>query len=103
MFFVEISSTVFVIKQSLANQFPQLTPGICWGMPVCCGVTFLPSGCAGRYTRLRLSGKDFSLQFEPRDQFEQRQKKLEQIQALGLPAYPNEFRWSDTVAELVTK
>src|SRR5258706_182171 len=72
-------------------------------MPVCCGVTFLPSGCAGRYTRLRLSGKDFSLQFEPRDQFEQRQKKLEQIQALGLPAYPHEFRWSDTVAELVTK
>src|SRR6266436_3531451 len=52
---------------------------------------------------LRLCGKDFSLPFEPREQFEQRQKKLEQIQALGLQAYPHEFRWSDTVAELATK
>ncbi len=45
----------------------------------------------------------FPLQFEPRDQFEQRQKKLQQIQALGLKAYPHEFRWSDTVAELATQ
>jgi lysyl-tRNA synthetase class 2 len=45
----------------------------------------------------------FPLEFEPRDQFEQRQKKLEQVQALGLKAYPHEFRWSDTVAELATK
>src|SRR5258708_11865606 len=52
---------------------------------------------------LRLCGKDFSLQFEPREQFEQRQKKLEQIQALGMQAYPHEFRWSDTAAELATK
>jgi lysyl-tRNA synthetase class 2 len=36
------------------------------------------------------------LQFEPRDQFEQRQKKLEQIQALGHEPYPREFRWSHT-------
>ena len=43
------------------------------------------------------------MQFEPRDQFEQRQKKLQQIQALGLNAYPHEFRWSDTVAELATQ
>jgi len=43
------------------------------------------------------------LQFEPRDQFEQRQKKLQQIQALGLKAYPHEFRWSDTVADLATR
>jgi lysyl-tRNA synthetase, class II len=43
------------------------------------------------------------LQFEPRDQFEQRQKKLEQIQALGLKPYPHEFRWTDTVADLATK
>jgi lysyl-tRNA synthetase, class II len=42
----------------------------------------------------------FPLQFEPRDQFEQRQKKLQQVQALGLKAYPHEFRWSDTVADL---
>jgi lysyl-tRNA synthetase, class II len=41
------------------------------------------------------------LQFEPRDQFEQRQKKLEQIQALGYEAFPREFRWSHTAADLV--
>jgi lysyl-tRNA synthetase class 2 len=41
------------------------------------------------------------LQFEPRDQFEQRQKKLEQIQALGFEAFPPEFRWSHTAADLV--
>jgi len=43
------------------------------------------------------------LQFEPRDQFEQRQKKLEQIQALGHDPYPREFRWTDTPAALVEK
>ena len=44
---------------------------------------------------------NFNLQFEPRDQFEQRQKKLEQIQALGFEAFPREFRWSHTAADLV--
>jgi lysyl-tRNA synthetase class 2 len=39
--------------------------------------------------------KEILLQFEPRDQFEQRQKKLEQIQALGYEAFPREFRWTD--------
>jgi lysyl-tRNA synthetase class 2 len=43
------------------------------------------------------------LQFEPRDQFEQRQKKLEQIRELGYEAYPREFRWTDTAAALVEK
>lgn len=43
------------------------------------------------------------MQFEPRDQFEQRQKKLEQIQALGYEPFPREFRWSDTPAALVEK
>jgi lysyl-tRNA synthetase, class II len=43
------------------------------------------------------------LQFEPRDQFEQRLKKLEQIQALGYDPYPREFRWTDTPAGLVEK
>jgi lysyl-tRNA synthetase class 2 len=47
--------------------------------------------------------KDVPLQFEPRDQFEQRQKKLQQIQALGHDPYPREFRWTDTPAELVEK
>jgi len=43
------------------------------------------------------------LEFEPRDQFEQRQKKLEQIQALGYEAFPREFRWTDTPANLLGK
>ncbi len=41
------------------------------------------------------------MQFEPRDQFEQRQKKLEQIQQLGFDPFPREFRWTHTPAELV--
>lgn len=43
------------------------------------------------------------MQFEPRDQFEQRQKKLEQIQALGHEAFPRQFRWTETPAALVDK
>jgi lysyl-tRNA synthetase class 2 len=43
------------------------------------------------------------LQFEPREQFEQRQKKLEQIKALGFDPFPREFRWTDTPAALVDK
>jgi lysyl-tRNA synthetase, class II len=43
------------------------------------------------------------LQFEPRDQFEQRLKKLEQIQALGFDPYPHQFRWTDTISALVEK
>jgi len=41
------------------------------------------------------------LEFEPRDQFEQRRKKLEQIQELSHEAYPREFRWTDTPGALV--
>ena len=43
------------------------------------------------------------MQFEPHDQFQQRQKKLEQIQALGYEAFPREFRWTETPADLVKK
>jgi lysyl-tRNA synthetase class 2 len=43
------------------------------------------------------------LQFEPSDQFQQRQKKLEQIEALGYEAFPREFRWTDTPRALVEK
>jgi lysyl-tRNA synthetase class 2 len=66
-------------------------------------VDFLLFARAGRYTRPTVtSGKDFSLlQFEPRDQFEQRQKKLEQIKALGFDPFPHEFRWTETPATLV--
>jgi lysyl-tRNA synthetase class 2 len=43
------------------------------------------------------------LQFEPQDQFEQRQKKLEQLRALGVSPYPHEFRCTTTVADLVDR
>ncbi|HEY2461373.1 MAG TPA: lysine--tRNA ligase [Candidatus Acidoferrum sp.] len=43
------------------------------------------------------------MQFEPRDQFEQRQKKLEQIRELGFDPFPREFRWTDTPAALTEK
>jgi lysyl-tRNA synthetase class 2 len=63
----------------------------------------LLEGRVGRYTRVHSNGKDCPLQFEPHDQFEQRQKKLQGIQALGHDAYPREFRWTDTAAALVEK
>jgi lysyl-tRNA synthetase, class II len=40
------------------------------------------------------------LQFEPKDQFEQRQRKLEKIVEAGHAAYPHEFRWTATPADL---
>ena len=43
------------------------------------------------------------LQFEPRDQLLQRQKKLEQIAALGLDPYPHKFEWKQTPAEIIEK
>jgi lysyl-tRNA synthetase class 2 len=50
-----------------------------------------------------LSERIFPLEFEPREQFQQRQKKLESIQALGLNAYPHEFRWTDTISDLASE
>jgi lysyl-tRNA synthetase class 2 len=66
------------------------------------GILLLQRG-ADRYTRVAPLRKDFRLQFEPREQFEQRQKKLEQIKALGYEPFPREFRWTDTPAALVDK
>ena len=43
------------------------------------------------------------MQFEPRDQFEQRQKKLQQIKELGIDPFPREFRWTHTPAALVER
>jgi lysyl-tRNA synthetase class 2 len=63
----------------------------------------LPRRGAHRYTRVGPLRKEFRLQFEPRDQFEQRQKKLEQIEALGHDPFPREFHWTDTPAALVEK
>jgi lysyl-tRNA synthetase class 2 len=62
----------------------------------------LPQPASRLYTPPTAAWKgNFTLQFEPRDQFEQRQKKLEQIQALGFEAFPREFRWTHTAADLV--
>ena len=43
------------------------------------------------------------MQFEPQDQFEQRQRKLEQLRQAGFAAYPHEFRWTATAGELAEK
>ena len=43
------------------------------------------------------------MQFEPKDQFEQRQRKLEQLRQAGHPAYPHQFAWTATPAELAQK
>ncbi len=43
------------------------------------------------------------LQFEPRDQLLQRQKKLEQIAALGFDPYPHKFEWKQTPAEIIER
>jgi lysyl-tRNA synthetase, class II len=64
-------------------------------------LAFLARAACCRYTPSIASEKVSQLEFEPRDQFEQRKKKLEQIQALGHEAYPGEFRWSDSIADLV--
>ena len=43
------------------------------------------------------------MQFEPADQFLQRQRKLEQIQKLGHDPYPHKFDWTNTPAEVLGK
>jgi lysyl-tRNA synthetase class 2 len=43
------------------------------------------------------------LDFEPRDQFVQREKKLEQIKALGYEAFPREFRWTERPGDICSK
>ena len=43
------------------------------------------------------------MEFEPRDQLLQRQKKLDQIAALGFDPYPHKFDWKQTPAEIAAK
>jgi lysyl-tRNA synthetase class 2 len=43
------------------------------------------------------------VQFEPKDQFEQRQHKLQKIAEAGHPAFPHEFRWTATPADLAAR
>lgn len=43
------------------------------------------------------------MEFEPRDQLLQRQKKLERIAALGFDPYPRKFDWKQTPTQIVTE
>ena len=43
------------------------------------------------------------MEFEPRDQLIQRQKKLERIAELGFEPHPHRFEWKQTAAEIVAK
>jgi len=62
-----------------------------------------PGRFAPLYSVSAFAERIFPLEFEPRDQFEQRLKKIEEIRALGHDPYPREFRWTDTPAALVEK
>jgi len=41
------------------------------------------------------------LEFEPLDQFQQRRKKLSEIEAMGHAAYPRKFAWTHTARQVV--
>ena len=41
------------------------------------------------------------MEFEPLDQFRTRQKKLQEIEALGHPAYPHKFAWTHTASQVL--
>jgi len=64
---------------------------------------------AGRYTAAGLAGqsfaagKDHSLEFEPLDQYHQRRKKLQEIEALGHALYPHKFAWTHTARQIASQ
>ena len=41
------------------------------------------------------------MEFEPVDQFQQRLRKLQEIQSLGHPAYPHKFAWTHTARQIL--
>lgn len=43
------------------------------------------------------------MEFEPVDQFHQRLKKLEEIKALGYPAYPHSFAWTHGARQILSE
>ncbi len=47
--------------------------------------------------------KENSLEFEPLDQYQQRQKNLTEIEALGHSGYPRKFAWTHRPSELLEK
>ena len=40
------------------------------------------------------------MEFEPLDQFQQRRKKLQEIEALGHAPYPHKFAWTHTAKQI---
>jgi lysyl-tRNA synthetase, class II len=63
----------------------------------------LPAAGSPAILSLDLRGESPLLPFEPLDQYLQRQKKLAEIEARGIEAYPHKFDWTATPAELVEK
>jgi lysyl-tRNA synthetase class 2 len=56
----------------------------------------------GRNRKKTAYQKDWDpLEFEPLDQFQQRRKKLSEIEAMGHAAYPRKFAWSHTARQVV--
>jgi lysyl-tRNA synthetase class 2 len=47
--------------------------------------------------------KEYTLEFEPLDQYQQRRKNLSDIEALGYPGYPRKFAWTHTPKEILEK
>ena len=43
------------------------------------------------------------LEFEPLDQFQQRRKKLHEIEALGLGVYPHKYSWTHTPKQAIAQ
>ena len=43
------------------------------------------------------------MEFEPLDQFQQRRKKLTEIEALGHASYPHKFEWTHTARQVAEK
>ena len=58
-----------------------------------------------RYTFADSQGPErtHSLEFEPLDQFQQRRKKLHEIEALGLGAYPHKYTWTHTPKQAIAQ
>jgi lysyl-tRNA synthetase, class II len=70
-------------------------------------VSFLTLRESSRYTAARLTGyslrllKGSPLEFEPLDQYLQRQKKIKEMEALGYTVYPPKFNATHTLRQIV--
>src|ERR1700740_296502 len=64
---------------------------------------FLDSSCMRSIFCRAAPGKDSSLELEALDQFQQRRKKLTEIEALGHASYPHKFAWTHTARQVAEK